>query len=279
MLLGRTAARPCSRRRILQWGVAPRCRAPRPGERHPRSHRTDRSAGRLRAGAPAAGSFGRLCRVPADRPLRVARCGPRRRCLPLHLPGGRTATADAQPDRCPARPVQFRHVDADRRRNLGSGLLVGPDGTRSNTCGAWRRTLGLRLMPTARSSLRARLSRRLFLSEQRRDCRGGGDLRWPEARCDPRRRLSPRQRHAGHFLPSRGRRLRLDPCRSGDGLPLLLGPRGRDRIRRWRRRDAQPAAPSRYRLERLRAGADAGARLDRQAGARAADRLLRRRHL
>ena len=71
----------------------------------------------------------------------------------------------------------------------------------------------------------------------------------PAAGRDPRRRLSSRQRHAGHLLRPRRRRLRLDPCRPGDRLSLLLGPCGRSRGRRGRRRDAQPAAAARHRLD------------------------------
>ena len=49
----------------------------------------------------------------------------------------------------------------------------------------------------------ARLSRRLLLPQQRRDRRAGGDRRGPAQGRDPRRRLSPRQRHAGHLLRAR----------------------------------------------------------------------------
>ena len=72
-----------------------------------------------------------------------------------------------QPHRRTARPVQLRHLDAHRGGNLGCGLLGGAD----RACGAGlrdrRRAHGLRPVPAAGPSCRRRLSRRLFLPQQR----------------------------------------------------------------------------------------------------------------
>ena len=100
-----------------------------------------------------------------------------------------------------------------------------------------------------------------------------------EARRDPRRRLSSRQRHPGHLLRARRHPVRLDPRRSADRLSLLLGPCRRDRRRRGRRRHSQPAAAARHRLGRLSARARHGAGEDRRLRAGPARHLLRRRHL
>ena len=109
----------------------------------------------------------------------------------------------------------------------------------------------VRAVPPAGPSCRPRLSRRLLPPQHRGDRRAGGDRRRREARRDPRRGLSPRQRHAGHLLGARRRVLRLDPRRSGDRLSVLLGPCRRGGRGRRRRRDAQPAAAARHRARRL----------------------------
>ena len=98
----------------------------------------------------------------------------------------------------------------------------------------------------------ARLSRRLLLPQQRRHRRRGRDRRGPAAGRDPRHRLSSRQRHPGHLLRAAATSCssRSTPIRATD-YPYLLGPCRRDRRRRGRRRDAQPAAAARHRSRRL----------------------------
>ncbi len=171
----------------------------------------------------------RLSRLPAHRPRPVA-CGGRegdafpytfpvvgRR--PLNLTGSMRCSASSastprrrSPKAPGRRPIGRRRPRLPRpmRRSAGERAAFALCRPPGHHCGA-------------------RLSRRLFLPEQRRHRGRACDRCGQEARGDPRRRLSPRQRHAGHLLRPRRRSLRLDPRRPGDGLSLLLGPRRRDR--------------------------------------------------
>ena len=146
----------------------------------------------------------------------------------LCLAGRRPPTARPRPDRRPARPVQHRRLDPDRRGHLGERLLGGADGAVGAGRGARRRARRLRALPPARPPCRRRLYGRLLLPQQRGDRRRGGAGGGHRPGRDPRRRLSSRQRHPGHLPRARRRLLRLDPRRSAHRLSLLLGPCRRD---------------------------------------------------
>ena len=76
--------------------------------------------------------------------------------------------------------------------------------------------------PPGPSRLR-RCRRRLLLPQQFGD-RRAASAQGCGARRDPRRRPASRQRHARHLLCARRRADRVDPCRPGALLPVLLGP-------------------------------------------------------
>ena len=226
--------------------------------------RSHRSAARCGDRADASRALRRTMSSSFEPPTPSGVGRPRWRCLPLHLSRGRPPPAEAQPHRRAARPAQFRHRRRRSAEEPGSGLLVGADGACRAGSRARRRALRLRLVPSAGASCRAPIiSAAIPISTMPpsapRRRRGG-----PEQVADPRRRLSSRQRHAGHLL----RRAPTSPT-------LRSTPTRRPIIPSyWGHADETGAgegegASSTCRCRaaptgRLRARADPGARLDRR---------------
>ena len=172
--------------------------------------------------------------------------------------GGRsTSTASTR-----AWPVQLRHLDADRRGHLGRLLLDAcrRRWPRSKPCSAASAPPSPSpgrpgTMPAAIISAAIPISTTPRSAPRRR---------WPRASGgrDPRRRLSPRQRHPGHFRRPRATcvfaSIHADPAID---YPFFWGHADESE-----RQHPQPAAAARHRLGRLRARACPGARLDRGSG-------------
>ena len=130
---------------------------------------------------------------------------------------------------------------------------------RADRRGADPRRLALRLRSGAPAwpPRRAALVRRLLLLQQRGDRRPRAEPHRQGG--DPRRRLPPRQRPAGHLLPPRRRADGVDPRPPALRLPLLLRFRRRARRGRRRGRQPQPAAARGARRPAVPAGAGEGA--------------------
>src|SRR4029453_7494851 len=105
---------------------------------------------------------------------------------------------------------------------MAGGLLERPDGAlRSVHHHRQGSSCRLRALQAARSSFGQRLLRRLLLPQQcRHRRRAGATVRRPGG--GSRRRLSPRQWHAGHLLRQRRGAVRIDPCRPGNRLSVLF---------------------------------------------------------
>ena len=129
------------------------------------------------------------------------------------------APARPRPDRRKARRVQLRRFEPDRRGDLGGRYWSAQSRALGARRGAGGRARRLRPVPPARPSWRPRLSRRLLLSQQRRDRRRGRDRR-------RRRRVAilDIDYHHGNgtqdiFYAPRRHAVRLAPRRPGTIIP------------------------------------------------------------
>ena len=143
-----------------------------------------------------------------------------------------------------------------------------------------RRSRGLRALPPARPPCRRRLHGRLLLHQQRRGRGAMVPRPGRGARRHPRRRLSPRQRHAGDLLRARRRAGAQSARRSDDRISVLPRPC---------RRDAAPAPakastttipmPFGTGWDAWSAALEDGLRRSRRLRARCRGGVARRRHV
>ena len=220
-----TSSRPCASSRSWTNWIRPALFERRPTEHFPDRH--------IRA-VHDSGFVDYLARIcDHDRRQQVD--------LPLRLPGAQRGAA-AQGTGRHGRLLLHRHLHAAQRQRLRRRQAGG----RLRADGGARRARAASRSPTrcppARPPRRAPQLRRLLLLQLQRRRRALPEP--PRPRRDPRHRLPPRQRPAGHLLRARRRPDRLDPRPSEFRLPVLQRLRGGAR-RRGRARGSIAIMPCR----------------------------------